>query len=67
MKLHPSCPRCKAKNDETTVYLCKEDIGGCGQLFCRQCAGGLTTVRCPRCQEADFSGAVVVVGKVAPE
>ena len=65
MEAYPTCPHCKTKNDATTIFLCKENIGGCGRLFCRDCCGGYTTVRCPICQEPEFTGPVVAVGWVA--
>ena len=67
MKPYPTCPYCKTKKSATTIFVCKKEIRGCSQIFCRECCGGLTTVRCPNCQEAEFSGAVVAVGWVATE
>lgn len=64
MRHFPSCPSCKSKQAALEVYECRVDIGGCGQVFCRQCAGGLTTVRCPVCREPVFIGPVVQVGVV---
>ena len=56
MEPYPTCPYCKTKKSATTIFLCKKEIRGCSQIFCRECCGGLTTVRCPNCQEAEFSG-----------
>ena len=67
MEPYPTCPNCKTKKAATTIFLCKESIGGCGRLFCRACCGGLTTARCPSCHEGEFIGAVVAVGWVAQE
>ena len=67
MEAYRTCPHCKTKNDATTIFLCKENIGGCGQLFCRDCCGGYSTVRCPICQEPEFTGPVVAVGWVAQQ
>ena len=66
MRHFPSCPSCKSKQIDLEVYECRVGIGGCGRLFCRQCAGGLTTVRCPGCREPVFIGPVVQVGAVQP-
>jgi len=59
---YPTCPNCSSKCETIEVYECRPSIGGCGKTFCRQCAGGLTTVRCPTCREPVFMGSVVQMG-----
>ncbi|MBT4497731.1 MAG: hypothetical protein HOC74_08415 [Gemmatimonadetes bacterium] len=66
MHIYAACPNCSNKRETTEVYECRTAIGGCGQIFCRQCAGGLTTVRCPACREPVFMGSVVQTGTVQP-
>ena len=64
---YSACPNCSSKREATEIYECRTAIGGCGQTFCRQCAGGLTTGRCPACREPVFMGSVVQTGTVQPD